>query len=630
MKNSCLLFLSFVLSANIIGQGINYNKEFVVNTYTENYQSVPSVCNLTNGGFIVSWQSLAQVPVGYSIFAQIFDEFGQAFGDEFQVSTDSNYAQTKSVIANLNNGDFVICWESRNQDGSGFGIYAQMFDEYGEKVRDEFKVNTTTEDWQMDPSITGLNGGGFVVCWESREENNGSSYGIFAQMYDNEGNKVGTEFKVNTIPADNLLNPFICDLITGGFIICWEDGDLFSQSYGEVKAQIYNQTGTPVGSEFQINTYTENRQGNASICRLMDGRLIVCWDSWKQDSSSGGIYAQMLDSNGVKIGDEFQVHTYTYGRQENPVVSSISTGGFFISWLSDQDGSWEGVYAQLFDIDLNKVGNEFRVNDYTYQKQFNQSMIGLPNGNLFICWESFDQDGDLFGIIAKNYLSDPINHNLISYELLQPELNANLDHANPKFTWNHASNVHINFPWELTYDLYIDTDISFSNSIVQLGIQDSTFQIDSLANGQTYYWKVLAKNYYGDSLWSSTINDFTIDTAAVVGVKIIDPEIPESFNLFQNYPNPFNPTTKIKFTIPTSPLNPSPYQGEGNRERFITLKVYDILGNEVTTLVNEQKSPGTYEVEFSASGRQGLSSGIYFYKLNAGSFSQTKKMLLMK
>jgi photosystem II stability/assembly factor-like uncharacterized protein len=113
----------------------------------------------------------------------------------------------------------------------------------------------------------------------------------------------------------------------------------------------------------------------------------------------------------------------------------------------------------------------------------------------------------------------------------------------------------------------------------------------------------------------------------ITDIKDEQVEIPSQFLLSQNYPNPFNPTTKIKFTIPTSPFNPSPYQGEGNRERFITLKIYDILGNEIATLVNEQKSPGSYEVEFNSTG---LSSGVYFYRITAGKFSETKKMILMK
>jgi hypothetical protein len=89
--------------------------------------------------------------------------------------------------------------------------------------------------------------------------------------------------------------------------------------------------------------------------------------------------------------------------------------------------------------------------------------------------------------------------------------------------------------------------------------------------------------------------------------------IPEAFALEQNYPNPFNPTTKMKYSIPTS--------------EFVTLKVYDVLGNEVATLVSEEKPGGSYEVEFTASG---LSSGIYFYKLQTSSFVETKKMILLK
>ncbi len=101
----------------------------------------------------------------------------------------------------------------------------------------------------------------------------------------------------------------------------------------------------------------------------------------------------------------------------------------------------------------------------------------------------------------------------------------------------------------------------------------------------------------------------------------------KEFRLEQNYPNPFNPTTTIEYTVPTSPFNPSPYQGEGNRERLITLKVFDILGREVTTLVNEEKPAGNYEIEFGGSN---ISSGMYFYELRAGEYVSTKKMMLIK
>ena len=88
---------------------------------------------------------------------------------------------------------------------------------------------------------------------------------------------------------------------------------------------------------------------------------------------------------------------------------------------------------------------------------------------------------------------------------------------------------------------------------------------------------------------------------------------PENFNLMQNYPNPFNPSTIIQFQVPNS--------------SFVNLKVYDILGREVATLLNEEKTVGSYEINFNAVG---LSSGIYFYKLQAGSFVETKKMIFIK
>jgi photosystem II stability/assembly factor-like uncharacterized protein len=93
---------------------------------------------------------------------------------------------------------------------------------------------------------------------------------------------------------------------------------------------------------------------------------------------------------------------------------------------------------------------------------------------------------------------------------------------------------------------------------------------------------------------------------------------PERFSIEQNYPNPFNPSTTIQFQIPNS--------------SFVNLKVYDVLGNEVATLVNEEKATGSYEIQFdSHSGEvRNLSSGIYFYRLHAGSFIETKKMIFIK
>ncbi|MBI5403749.1 MAG: T9SS type A sorting domain-containing protein [Ignavibacteriae bacterium] len=127
---------------------------------------------------------------------------------------------------------------------------------------------------------------------------------------------------------------------------------------------------------------------------------------------------------------------------------------------------------------------------------------------------------------------------------------------------------------------------------------DKVYFVDDL-NG----WAV---NYYSDN------HIFRTTTGGIVIVNNISTEIPEKYSLSQNYPNPFNPSTNLKYQIKDS--------------RFVTLKVFDITGKEITTLVNEKQSPGTYEVKFEA---EYLPSGVYFYKIAVGDYSEAKKMILI-
>ncbi|MGE5797300.1 MAG: T9SS type A sorting domain-containing protein, partial [Ignavibacteria bacterium] len=105
----------------------------------------------------------------------------------------------------------------------------------------------------------------------------------------------------------------------------------------------------------------------------------------------------------------------------------------------------------------------------------------------------------------------------------------------------------------------------------------------------------------------------TVKYSQVTGIKNISLGIPQKFSLSKNYPNPFNPVTKIKFTLPQTSM--------------VRFTIYDILGNEVGVFINEEKLPGEYEFELNA---ENLTSGIYFYQLEAGNFIETGKMSLIK
>jgi len=114
----------------------------------------------------------------------------------------------------------------------------------------------------------------------------------------------------------------------------------------------------------------------------------------------------------------------------------------------------------------------------------------------------------------------------------------------------------------------------------------------------------------GNILTTAVVDDLSFGSAS--SVEQIE-ENPKRYNLSQNYPNPFNPTTNIEYSIP--------------EQSYVELKIYDVLGNEVASLVNTTQEAGKYDIKFDASG---LSSGLYIYKLNAGNFTSSRKMMLLK
>jgi photosystem II stability/assembly factor-like uncharacterized protein len=175
---------------------------------------------------------------------------------------------------------------------------------------------------------------------------------------------------------------------------------------------------------------------------------------------------------------------------------------------------------------------------------------------------------------------------------------------------------------------------------------------DNFSNGALYLteddcktWRKLYDSYTDNIKIDYTTTPKTIyfttkfglmslpDTAHVTDVTQTKPVLPKKFVLEQNYPNPFNPSTTIKYEIPDQSL-PGGRQVRNDKSKVgsenfqsVQLIVYDVLGREIATLVNEHQKPGNYEVEFSASA---LPSGIYFYKINAGTFTEVKKMIFIK
>lgn len=373
--------------------------EFQVNTYTTSSQTSPSVASDSNGNFVVVWQSDGQDGSYGGVFGQRYDADGTALGGEFQVNTYTWGTQGllfrpgRPPTVNCDpNGNFVVVWESDGQDGSGSGVFGQLFDNGGNRVGGEFMVNTYTTGLQRASSVASDAGGNFVVVWHSYgQDGNGS--GVFGRRYDSGGSPLTGEFQVNTHTASAQTVPFVASSPGGNFVVVWESSGQ-DGSYTGVFGQRYDNGGSPVGGEFQVNAYTTLFQEQPAVAYGPADNFVVVWRSFGQDGSMSGIYSQRYDGNGDPLDAEFRVNTYTTSDQDQPMVASDADGNFVVVWQSKgQDGSKLGVFGRRFAHDGQPLGDDFQVNEYTTSVQSHPYVSSDSAGELVVVWDSYGQDG---------------------------------------------------------------------------------------------------------------------------------------------------------------------------------------------------------------------------------------------
>jgi hypothetical protein len=365
------------------------------------------VAALKNGNFIITWESDGQDGDNYGIFGQLFSNNGTKEGSEFQVNTYTPNLQRIPSAATLSNGNFVVTWQSYEQDGSSWGVYGQLFSNNGTKQGSEFQVNTYTTNDQSLSSVATLSNGNFVVTWRSQQD--GSSSGIYGQLFSNNGTKQGSEFQVNTYTLNNQDSPSVAALSNNNFVVTWQSDGQDGSSYG-IYGQIFSSNGMPQGPEFQVNTYTLNDQDSSSVATLSNGNFVVAWQS-DGPGNNYGIFSQVFSNNGTKQANEFQVSNYTLNYlQRFPSIAALSNDNFIIAWESAviQDGSSSGVYGQVFSGNGVKQGTELHIsNNYTINIQHGLSIAALSNDSFIVAWESPGQDGSGLGVYSQIFTLVP-------------------------------------------------------------------------------------------------------------------------------------------------------------------------------------------------------------------------------
>lgn len=331
--------------------------------------------------------------------------------EELVNQTTAGAQQTYSEIASRNAvamnswGAYVVTWSSQDQDGDGSGVYARMYGPDGVAWTDEFQVNDSTVGDQLHAAASLDDEGFFTIAWVSQGQDADGSSGIYAKQFFY-GIPLGLEFAV----ADGLgeqTAPTIATDALGNFAIAWTSAD--DDGTG-IFARRYAVSGLPLGAEFQVNTATTGAQTQPALAVSMAGQVAVVWTG--QDPETGSnVFAKLYDTNGEVLHEEQLVNTATAGAQEYPAVAMADDGDYFVTWSSyGQDGSGWGVYSQRFTNDGSPRDAEQRVNSNVGGDQWYSAIASLADGQTVITWTALEPDGTSAGIFAQQYSAagDPV------------------------------------------------------------------------------------------------------------------------------------------------------------------------------------------------------------------------------
>jgi len=384
-------------------------EQFQVNSYTTGMQWDPAVAADAQGNFVVVWGvfgSYGTDTSGQSIQGQRYDASGTPVGGQFQVNSYTTSTQRSAAVAADAQGNFVVVWMSHGSYGTAGwlrSIQGQRYDASGTAVGGQFQVNTCTTSHQNRPAVAVDGQGNFVVVWDSWCSHGTDTDGlsIQGQRYDASGTPAGGQFQVNSYTTARQYEAAVAAGGQGNFVVVWESWGSYGTdtSTASVQARLYDASGTPVGGQFQVNTYTMALQYKAAVAADGQGDFVVVWagyGSYGTDTGGYGrlsIQGQRYDASGTPAGGQFQVNTYTTGSQNRPAVAMDAQGHFAVVW--DSDGSYGtdtdrlSIQGQFYGTNDTPVGEQVQVNSCTTDWQYEAAVAADGQGNFVAVWESW-------------------------------------------------------------------------------------------------------------------------------------------------------------------------------------------------------------------------------------------------
>jgi hypothetical protein len=322
---------SRIVARQFSANGSPLGNEFAVSTTRVGSRGNAVVATQKDRVFVVAWVSEGnrQDPSGRGIFARTFFENGTPLSGEVRINATIAGNQKDPSIAWISSDRFVVAWSGAGK-GDSQGVFVRVFDVSGKPVTGEIRVPETSTGKQEHPVVIAVPGGGFQVAWNGNGV--GDRVGIFSRQFDALGRPVGPEFRVNTSDQATEQQPSITVIGSEQVIIAWQVAGhgLDSQGSG-IAARRFALDGTALGEEFLVNQTTSGSQQDPSISYLSDGGFVIAWDG-SGVGDADGIFAREYNGDGSARGGERRVNSTTTGVQAHATVRAQGPAGYAVAW----------------------------------------------------------------------------------------------------------------------------------------------------------------------------------------------------------------------------------------------------------------------------------------------------------
>jgi hypothetical protein len=353
-------------------------------------RTFPDVAMNPAGEAIHVWNAFNGMTLRNDIFLRRFDAAGNPLADPVQVNTLTGDDQDRPRIAVSADGSFLVIWQSDEfDDGAGAvrrWIRGQAYAANASPVGGERLISAASTGYgsNIRADVAALSGGGYVVVWEQNGAGGSDTNAhIRARLVGADGAPGGDSFVANSAIGASEVDPAVTEIDGGGFLVVWIRGEVYGRAF--------NSAGLAQGDDFQLNTNLEGAEGNPDVARGTDDRILMVWEDAEGAGDDYEIRGRMFTSALTALGDDFRINTLIAGVQLRARVGSYGRLGFLVAWESEvsagDDADPQSIQGRTVTGNGQFGGSQFQLNRWTSGNQ-ELPCVGGMGERVSVAWHS--------------------------------------------------------------------------------------------------------------------------------------------------------------------------------------------------------------------------------------------------